>query len=445
MITFKEFLEEGLKKNQINSILEDQSFKVGLEFEFYNEDFLKESNIPTSDELKILGKFMDDLNDKKQKNRELIIKNKRRGTSSPILTEKDVRLDPVVVSYFRTGGIGSKELNELIYFYIAYVGISQPNHISPETYKKEILQKYSSSEKRIFQKFSELLNRFMNFEVTIPDLKKYYTNPENVPSWMTKPKITDSDVLNKNGWTISPDPSVLLEYGGIEFISNPISVKDALEKTKDMFEYIKQHGHTRNFGPKQCGLHINLSYKPERMKKFDPLKFLVFSNETYNLSLLKDRENAEYIEHITKRIKKELGENIETIEDLQLDKKEYFADILKNNMEGGIAGLNRMLDVFKKHQNINYSHYNFKNTSIRRASSERIEVRYFGGEGYEKNFPLFRQIFLELLYALDVSTDPEKEKNLYLRRVFNLLNIGNKDEPEKPLSERLKSFRRRKK
>ena len=29
----------------------------------------------------------------------------------------------------------------------------------------------------------------------------------------------------------------------------------------------------------QCGLHINISMKGEQMKKFDALKFVIFSNE----------------------------------------------------------------------------------------------------------------------------------------------------------------------
>ena len=63
---------------------------------------------------------------------------------------------------------------------------------------------------------------------------------------------------------------------------------------------------------------------------------------------------------------------------------------------------------------------------IVRRKNERVEVRFFGGQDYHKKFDTFKRVLSELLYAFDVATDPENEKQKYQKKVFRLLNTINK-------------------
>lgn len=67
MLPFKSFLTEGIKKNQIDQVFSNNDFKVGLEFEFYNERFLEDSNRPSAEETLLLGTLSDLLTGDKEK------------------------------------------------------------------------------------------------------------------------------------------------------------------------------------------------------------------------------------------------------------------------------------------------------------------------------------------------------------------------------------------
>ena len=101
-----------------------------------------------------------------------------------------------------------------------------------------------------------------------------------------------------------------------------------------------------------------------------------------------------------------------------------------------LKGLTRFIN--DKYSNVNLQNYSFDNASKRRAKSERIEVRYFGGQDYEKKFETFRRVLGELLYALEVATDPELNKNDYQKKLYKLLASGADAKPEISLTKNKK-------
>ena len=139
---------------------------------------------------------------------------------------------------------------------------------------------------------------------------------------------------------IKEDESVTPGFGGIEFISPPLSVYDTLKTSKEMFSYIERVGNTNSFytdGPddkrnQQCGLHINISISPERMKNFDPTKFILFSNESQvdNEKVFGDRKDSEHIMTVVKQLKRKF-QNYNTSKS-DIDKKELFDSFIKDNM-----------------------------------------------------------------------------------------------------------------
>ena len=105
--------------------------------------------------------------------------------------------------------------------------------------------------------------------------------------------------------------------------------------------------------------------------------------------------------------------------------------MIEDNMKKGFEKINEMLMSSRgaapadKGGNINLRHYSPHKRIVRRKN-ERVEVRFFGGQDYHKKFDTFKRVLSELLYAFDVATDPEKEKQKYQKKVFRLLNTINK-------------------
>ena len=126
MKAFHEFLLEGIKKDQINRVFANKDFKIGLEFEFYNEDFVRENNRPSTKEVLVMADYVELINETKKQNVKIVMKNKTSKTSPnrKIVTPEQIMDDfsksnrSVLFGFFKRNGINEKELVELTYRYI---------------------------------------------------------------------------------------------------------------------------------------------------------------------------------------------------------------------------------------------------------------------------------------------------------------------------------------
>lgn len=428
------------KRNQIRSMFNNNDFRVGLEFEFYNEDFIRDSGRLTAEEVLIIGQYADLINETKSQNRRLLAANKMEKKKTALVSAEDILNDfeqkdlRVLLNFFSQNGIDRKELEELTYRYINSALEKLEKWFAPGDYRKDIFQKYHGEHPKL-KKYLEIIIKTVSTQTDeiSNEVRKYYKKPEKLPKFIKDPKILtrrgDSD---PSRWTITTDESVLATIGGIEFVSPPLLPKEAIEQTEKMFFYIARNGNTKSHSTDdtvdnrknaQCGLHINISFTAERMKNFDALKFILFSNEgqVNSNKLFGDRKHADYIGEILKELRKIYKNNAKALSNGQ--EKEFIEDLVQNKMTKGKKFLNSMIYMINdKYSNINMNHYSHRNKTKRRKSSERIEIRYFGGENYERKFSLFKRVLGELLYALDVATDPEKEKNNYYRKVYRLLS-----------------------
>ena len=448
------------KKNQIEEVFRNNDFKVGLEFEFYNEKFLEDSNRPSAEETLLLGTLSDLLTGAKKKNRNILNNNRNveKNKRNKIITDDDILNDfqsrerSILLGLFKRQGFNEKTVADYIYYIVAQAGSRFKELYYPQNYKQDVFDRVKRQLRKL-EKFMDLVNAQTDENVPFADVRKFYKQERNLPPFIKNPLISPSyrATAKANRWAIVLDQSVSPALGGIEMVSPVMRPQEALEVTDKMFNYIRNVGNTKSMSSAdefeesdpdydekdmQCGLHINISFTPERMKKFDALKFLLFSHESQvnNEKLFGRRKEAEFIDGMLEAIKDNYyltarRLNLRTPEALGkwLDEK-----VKKNNMKKGISLLISTLQLFDKYANINYSHYKFSNRSIRRAGSERIEIRYFGGEGYEDKIMTFRRVLGELLYALDVATDPEKEKDRYYKKVYKLLNNIEKFDKEKP-------------
>jgi len=448
MLGFNSYFVEDVKKKEIKSLFSNEDFKVGLEFEFYNEKFLEANNRPSATDVLILGRYVDIINETKEQNKKIVKENKSKrlnagnNVSKASQKKKIISVDQILgdfegqdskdlYSFFSRNGINKRELADLTYRYVNSALEKSAKDMAEGDYQKEIFKTYNNDSKKLLQ-FMMLVLQTANTETPNAEIKKYYSQESNRPSFVKSPKITTGDTSDPSRWTIGTDLSVLATLGGIEFISPVMNASQAIDVTRGMFDYIKKNGNTKshhsetagrkdkNKRDAQCGLHINISFTPERMKNFDALKFILFSNESQSQSdkLFSDRKHAEYVQSSLKKIRGYLKDKQETAD------KDLLGQMVEKNIKFGKNDLLFALrsSIGGKFQTVNLSHYSFSNQSKKRGKAERIEIRYFGGEDYEKKFDLFKRIFGELLHALDVATDPEKEKNKYHTKLYRLFN-----------------------
>ena len=432
-------LLEGIKKNQIDQVMKNDDFKVGIEFEFYNEKFLTATNRPNPNETLLLGLFVDVINGVKKQNRNILNNNRNNNKKNSIVKPSDVLGDfefkdlKILKNFFKRNGIDLPELIDLIYFYTTSAGKALPQLYKDGEYRKNVYDKYAKN-KRMLDKFMNILNEKTSGDVSFTDVRKFYKNESNLPSIIKNPNIGPKAKATSDRWGITTDASVPSVLGGIEFISPPMRPIEALNATNEMFRYIKMNGNTQSYHDDsdeykdeervvQCGVHINISYNPERMKKFDPLKFVLFANDSQveQEKIFGDRKDAAWIGNVLEELTDKLEWMSTTLDDKS--RENAFKNYVSDKMSFGIKVLQSTLRLFDKYVNINLTHVKHNNHTIRRASSERIEIRYFGGEGYEDKIITFRRILGELLYALDVATDPTKEREKYYKKVYKLLSV----------------------
>lgn len=465
MLSFSNFvLHEDVKKNQIKTLFSNLDLKIGLEFEFFNEDFVKQNDIPDTSEAIALDDLSDELLDLKEANQLIMRDNlhnySQHGKIVSAKMFKDLLGYKKVVSLLGTERTKSMfnafsrhdfsklEVTELIHYSI-FVGVIdgfvKTKGLRPETLDKtgakpgqlklDIYHKYKKNSSK-FKKFQKIINDARTSEITedVPFslIKKYYSSVENLPACVKNPLITDSTRKGDSSrWVIKTDTSVAASKGGIEFISPIMTPTEALTATQQIFEFISKVGHTNsrhlrdkkeNPRTNQCGLHINISMKGEQMKRFDALKFIIFSNEGQikNEKLFGDRQDTVLIRPVLETLRRYMRT------DSNSSKRKM---LTSTKMKLGSAFMNNKIQILGKYNNVNTTAYRPNNRTIRRKKDERIEVRFFGGEDYHKKYSVFKRVLGELLHAMDVATDPDKEVKKYYKSLYKIINdVEKKDE-----------------
>jgi hypothetical protein len=202
--------------------------------------------------------------------------------------------------------------------------------------------------------------------------------------------------VGDSSWAIEPDQSIQ-DSGGVEIISPPQPLSEALDNMKQMFKFINRHGNTT----RNTGLHINMSIKGinHLIDTLDPVKLVLFLDEGYIYNFFDERKMNRYAMSSKSMA---IGYQIITPESLYklIDRKR-----LTNFVE-------------EKYQGIN-----FKN-----LGKNYIEFRYLGGVDYHKKFNEIQKIIAHYGYNLSLACDPSfkyKEYVLKLQRVSNDIQCRN--------------------
>lgn len=222
----------------------------------------------------------------------------------------------------------------------------------------------------------------------------YLLTPE--PQDYAKKVFTKENSKFKD-WKYTDDES--LPGMGVEVISPVIkSYDEAVEILKEVLKIIDKNFDTNN----KCGLHINVG-KPEWYEDYgnlDLLKLLIIIDEHYILNKF-NRKNNEFAEPILKDFAGNFAEINGNIKN-----KNGFIKFIRTMNDAIIrqAEHTRIMD-FGKLKNYGY-----------------IELRAVGNYDYQTEFTEVKSILDRFLLALDVASDPNSHKEVYLKKLFNLVN-----------------------
>lgn len=188
----------------------------------------------------------------------------------------------------------------------------------------------------------------------------------------------------------------------VEVISETMTLSDALENIDEMLDYIGNNGWTND----KSGMHVSISSDKWKNTPFNVLKFFTLLNVDY---LVKDIFPPRT--------------HVGDLFDIYISdrKKALIHDYLINepSLSTAISKLFKMMEadakkqMSGKFQSIKFDDYETMNG--------RIELRYFGGEGYESRDDEIKKKIYEAIYVMELSYGDLFDRE-YKKSFIKLLN-----------------------
>lgn len=232
------------------------------------------------------------------------------------------------------------------------------------------------------------------------------TNP---PFDIEKAHIGDyhSASSKSKNWRVETDSS--LPEGGIEIISPPLPIKEAVVTIKKMFAWMEATGsQTTN----ATGLHINLSYKGKKTSDIDFLKVALFIDEGGIYKMFESRRNntyaAAFFPYFTKKM-----ENISALVVNKLNRDNVF-------MQDIVDFIHKRIKAPE-----------FKYSAINSTNSERIEFRYLGGPNYHKKYNEVISNVGKFAAILKIGFDDNLFHKEYMKKLLKLQRVANANYKER--------------
>ncbi len=197
-----------------------------------------------------------------------------------------------------------------------------------------------------------------------------------------------------DAYTIEPDSSLSGsgDDAGLEFISPPLPIDEALEDVKKIKEWADEKGAYTN---RTTGLHMNVSVPGFDQEKLDFVKLTLLLGDRYLLDrfgrsantycksamdIIEEAPNAQDKELLFKRLK----DNLETMA----------SRVIHSGRVGKFTSIN--------------------------PKDNRVEFRGPGGDWLGQNFDKIEDTLYRCVVALDAAVDPEKYRKEYLKKLTKM-------------------------
>lgn len=188
----------------------------------------------------------------------------------------------------------------------------------------------------------------------------------------------------------------------VELVTDPMTIDDSLRHLNLMFKEFQRPTDGVQLGSSDhAGLHISISYTDHSEKTFNALKFATIMNSDYIHRLFPERKHVRNVDTV-------IYEAIKKVASANPDKGfNELIDDLENTFQ--------QLHVDSGNES---KYYSFK-LSDYAAYNGRIELRFFGGVGYENMSDTIKDQLARSIYLLDIAYGDafhnEYIKSLYKR------------------------------
>ena len=205
-------------------------------------------------------------------------------------------------------------------------------------------------------------------------------------------------------WIFEPDSSLDspedYEDGGVELVSPPMLLDDALEALDKVFTWAKRNRYYTN---RTTGFHIGVSVPDQTMANVNHLKLILLLGDKYVLDRF-ERLNSRW----TKSMFDQAYKATET-----RDFRKSLPKILDDARAGLLDQTNRELNkIISGTRGDRYVSVNIK--------SNYIEFRSAGGNYFEK-YDEIRNTMLRYVRAMAAAADPEDSKQEYHKKFYKLI------------------------
>jgi len=197
-----------------------------------------------------------------------------------------------------------------------------------------------------------------------------------------------------DAYTIEPDSSLSGngDDTGLEFISPPLPIDEALDDVKKIKEWADDRGIYTN---RSTGLHMNVSVPGFDPEKLDFVKLTLLLGDKYLLDRFGRSANT-YCKSAM-----DIISEAPSVQD-----KELLFKKLKNNLETMAS-------------KVIHSGRVGKFTSIN-PKDNRVEFRGPGGDWLDQNFDKIEETLYRCVVALDAAVDPDKYRKEYLKKLTKM-------------------------
>jgi hypothetical protein len=201
-------------------------------------------------------------------------------------------------------------------------------------------------------------------------------------------------------WIFEPDGSLTddsLDASGIELISPPMPIMQALESINKFWDWTKTLKIRTN---NTCGFHIGISIENIPTQKLDIVKLALFLGDNYVLKIFGRLDNQ-----YTKSALDAITRNVRGY-DVNNYIKAFKQGINKIAYQSIIQSMTSAVD--EKYMTI-------------RLHSKYIEFRSAGGN-YLENKTTIENTLIRYIKAMAIAADPEAEKEEYVKKIYKLLS-----------------------
>lgn len=196
-------------------------------------------------------------------------------------------------------------------------------------------------------------------------------------------------------WYVEPDSSISGEGVGLEIVSPPLKLTDALKFLPRVCKFMSDNDFETN---DSTGFHINVSV-PNIVPKLDKTKLILFMGEKYAAKAFRREANA--------YTKSQLSYMLRNV---------MIAGRIPNSFDKMLLTATKNINLGDKYVSVNFKHLY--------DGGAYLEFRIAGGKNYHERITTLQNTILRFVRAVELACDPRAERNEYAKKLSKFFNTA---------------------